>query len=91
MTSTPGGTVEGSFHRKGDEALDVFGGESWRFGLNNHLGRGELGEDVERHLPQDQDPDDQDDDIGHDRQQPIPERGLNDPIEHAHASRAQCV
>ena len=62
--------VQPGLERHGDELLDVGGGQAHAGGLDDHPGRGELGEDVDVHLRQRGDAQDHQADGGRDDQVP---------------------
>ena len=68
--------------RRGDELLDLLGGQSERLGLHLDRRRLELGIDVQRRVVQLRQPEREDgDDAGH-HQAPHPHRGIHQPAHH---------
>jgi hypothetical protein len=84
-----GHAVHAGFDREGDQLLDLFRRHAAGFGHQRDGGLVQVGEDIDRHLPQrDRAVDDQQQRHAED-DQALLERGVDDEIEHGSADLGQ--
>ncbi len=78
-----GHAVHLEFERKGDEALDFFGGVTGPLGDDFDLRGREVGIGVHRHALEREDPADGDESGEHQDQEPLPQSRLDDSMNHS--------